>query len=178
MITIENCIDYNYIFLNIAEFLRVKNSQDIDNQFHTSLATYESTVVTSCFCECKTFNFCDDVQFNTLKKETFHAFVFSFSSTKEIIAFVKCLSDFKSQFIKHVKLISQYVCIQKITSHVIEFKIHINFSYHCKNAAEQNIITIIIQHICNKFMKSFLAKKLHVVEIIIKSKLSFNKKSS
>ena len=100
MATIENCIGYSRVFLGIAEPLRVKGSQGTDNQFYAPLATYESTIVASCFRGCKAFNLCGGVQFTALEKEMSHTPVFSFPSTKEAVAFVKHLPDLRSQFIE------------------------------------------------------------------------------
>ncbi|KAH8727422.1 putative hmg-CoA reductase [Phaeosphaeriaceae sp. PMI808] len=175
---IENFVGYAKVPLGLAGPLRIQGSENTDSEFYAPLATVEPTLVASCSRGSKALHRCGGVHFRVLGEGMSRAPVFIFADTADAVTFAELLPSLYEQFARDAESTSRYARLQKLTPHIIGSNVHVHFSYSCGDAAGQNMVTIATQQVCDSFMVSDTAQRLHVRDIIIEGQMASDKKPS
>lgn len=177
-INIENHAGFVRVPVGVAGPLKIRTSNDTDDECFAPLATVEPTLIASCSRGCKAFTESGGLQFQILREGMSRAPVFFFSTPAEAIAFAERLPMLQSQFAKDAESTSRFARLQTLIPHIIGSNVHLQFSYLTGDATGQNMVTIATQTACDRFLASNTAKELGVKDFIIEGDMASDKKAS
>lgn len=177
-VNIENFVGYAKVPVGLAGPLRIRGSEDTDDEFVAPLATVEPTLVASCSRGSKALHRCGGVNFRVLGEGMSRAPVFMFDDTTDAVAFAELLPRLHEQFARDAESTSRHARLQRLTPHIIGSNVHVHFSYACGDAAGQNMVTIATQRVCDSFVASPTARELRVRRFIIEGQMASDKKPS
>ncbi|KAJ5096977.1 substrate-binding domain of hmg-CoA reductase [Penicillium angulare] len=177
-IRIENFIGFVKVPLGISGPLLVTGPNLPLVYIFAPLATTEAALVASCSRGCKAFNLCGGVKFEILGDSMSRAPVFTFETPKEAIDFARFVPSIQKQFANAAESTSRHLKFEKMTPHVIGSSVHLFISYHCGDAAGQNMVTIATQKACDELRESLQGGKHKVKNFMIEGQLASDKKPS